>query len=93
MRNRVISLTEAKKQFINRFTMEHIPQWAIDKPTPAHSGGTANWFYAPQYKTDLEWYENTIFPGEENLAKNSAYCESKNPSWPLGQTLLEMFKK
>lgn len=61
----------AKRVFSRRYTCEHIPSWVF---TEAKAGR----YCAPQYRTDQEWFENTTFPlfGD--------YCESSNPSWPLG---------
>lgn len=71
-------LKEAKRQYTNRFTMEHRPTWATQQ---APSG----MFYAPQYKTDEEWFENTIFPPRNPYHKTD--CHSLNASWPMGKWL------
>jgi hypothetical protein len=62
--------------------MEYIPNWAKQ---PAPNGK----FYAPQYKTDKEWFDNTQFPPNNPIArsKRDTDCHSTNPSWPLGQWL------
>lgn len=82
---RVISFEEAKGKYPHRFTMDHVPYWA----TACFDGK----YYAPQYQSDLEWYEKTIFPGERHLEKYSRYCESLNQSWPLGKWLDQPYKK
>lgn len=74
------SLATARQQYPHRYTMEHIPQWAR-KPAPNGR------FYAPQYRTDAEWYANCRFPGEAGIPRNRDYCESGDQSWPLGQWL------
>jgi hypothetical protein len=79
-RNRTISFDQAKRDYPQRFTCEHVPQWA---KKPCEGNGK---FYAPQYKTDAEWYENTFFNGENELANNN-YCHSFGATWPLGQWL------
>lgn len=79
-RIRPITFAQAKAQFVHRYTMEHVPDWA-KRPNQ----GQGLW-YAPQYRTDLEWYENTYFHGENELAKQDS-CYSYNMSWPLGSWL------
>lgn len=77
------SFEEAKRKYLNRFTMEHVPQWAKE---PVNFRGD---YYAPQFKSDKEWYENTKFPGEPGGPnKNSRHCES-TPTWPLGKAFLK----
>lgn len=80
-----MSFEDAKRTFVQRFTMEHVPAWALDK----RIDGT---HYAPQYRSDREWYENTVFPGDTGgrftaPPEGARYCEARNPSWPLGQSL------
>ena len=82
---RVITLATAQAQYPNRYTLEHIPTWA--KRRPCDSGGTSTLYYAPQYRTDTEWYENTVFPGEGGKPKRDDDCFSSNQSWPCGQWL------
>ena len=88
---RKISFEDAKRQYVHRFTMEHVPSQATSK-TPAGD------YYAPQYRTDREWYENTCFPGEDfgdgfKVPANSKQCWSINQTFPLGQFLSEPYKK
>lgn len=78
------SFNTAKAQYQHRFTMEHVPQWAN---TP-HNGK----YYAPQYRTDKEWYEKTLFPGEPGSLFDDA-CYSTGQSWPLGQWLDKPYVK
>ncbi len=82
---RKISFKLACAQYPHRFTMEHIPAWAR-KPFYNASIG-CHVYYAPQYRTDLEWYENTLFQGESCLA-SADHCLSGNASWPLGEGFL-----
>lgn len=71
-----MSFDRACASFVHRYTMEHKPAWA-SKPC---SDGK---FYAPQYATDREWYDNTTFPGEPgHLGDDHAY--STGQTWPLG---------
>jgi hypothetical protein len=77
---RSLTFEQARATYPHRFTCEHVPRWALRQ----RDDGT---FYAPQYRTDSEWYERTTFPGERHLSKRSPYCESSGQSWPLGQSL------
>ena len=55
----------------------------VDAKHPHWHSVLKKWvYYAPQYRTDREWYDNTVFPPESGF-KDS--CESRNPSWPLGE--------
>lgn len=76
---RTISIGEAKRFYPHRFTMEHVPDWSSE---PMGNG----MFYAPQYRSDKEWYDNTKFPGEGMFIRSSN-CISENLSWPLGRML------
>lgn len=89
MADRVITLAHARAQYPNRFTMEHMPSWAR---APLEVNGESGRYYAPQYRSDLEWYANTIFPGEEGLHRNSTHCQSTNQTWPLGQFLEQPYE-
>lgn len=80
MKTRKLTLAQACARYPHRFTMEHCPRWALEARFPGK-------YYAPQYASDQEWYDNTVFPGEPGLHGNSKYCESSNPSWPLGESL------
>jgi len=73
------TLEEAKRMYPHRYTMEHRPYWAL---RPAPNGRR----YAPQYRTDAEWYNNTLFPGESELTDRH-HCYSTGETWPLGQWL------
>lgn len=88
---RTITLQAAKRQYPHRFTMEHVPDWANKRP--CDDGGTVTRYYAPQYCTDLEWYENTVFPGEGGIPKREKYCESRGETWPLGKWLAAPYRK
>lgn len=82
MKNRVISFEQAKARYPHRFTMEHLPQWA---KKPHINNGEFVGFYKPHYRTDAEWYANTIFPGEMDIPKKEKHCYSRNQTWPLGE--------
>ena len=90
---RAISFEEAKRSYIHRYTMEHVPQWVRDRPTPRHSGGTSDQYYAPQFRTDREWYDATTFPGEGELDRRSQHCETSGQTWPLGTWLDAPYQK
>lgn len=79
---RVVGFEEATRIYINRYTMEHVPEWAR---RPRAEG----LYYAPQYATDREWYDNARFPGEEGHLGITNDCTARNPSWPLGEWLGE----
>lgn len=85
----MINFEAAKRAYTNRFTMEHVPTWALKRPCDC--GGTAMWFYAPQYRTDREWFENTVFP--PNQMCHDTDCFSTNPSWPLGKQLSAPYRR
>jgi hypothetical protein len=70
---------QAKRKYVHRYTMEHTPLWAMRQ----RQDGT---FYAPQYRSDQEWYDNTIFPGEETFVPRNGSV-SMGQTWPLGQSL------
>jgi hypothetical protein len=82
---RPVSFAEAKRDYPARYTLEHVPSWARKRPCDA--GGTETRYYAPQFNTDLEWYENTLFPGEGHVSKRSKHCFTSGQTWPLGQWL------
>jgi hypothetical protein len=74
------SFQDACLTYVHRFTMEHVPEWAT-RPRP--SGG----YYAPQYRSDREWYDRTIFPGESGHFTGPDACYSRDETWPLGRVL------
>lgn len=80
-----ISLEEACAQYVHRFTMEHVPEWSQAR----REDGT---YYAPQFASDQEWYNNTMFPPEHPLG-NSHTCYSINQTWPLGHSLERPYTK
>jgi hypothetical protein len=84
MGQRVLSFEGACRQYVHRYTMEHVPAWAA---TPAGNGR----YYAPHYRTDREWYDNTLFPGEFgwHAPGTDTDCFSTKQTWPMGQWLDE----
>lgn len=81
------TLEQAKQQYLQRFTMEHVPAWA-----KVQRKGTGN-YYAPQFSTDQEWYDNTLFYGEAGHIGDSSHCFTSNQTWPLGTSLPIPFRK
>ena len=82
-----MTFEEAKRFYVNRYTMEHVPGW-VDQPRSTPDGIK---YYAPQYRTDREWYDNTLFP--PNNPYHSKDCHSSNQTWPLGKWLGKPFEK
>lgn len=87
--NRPLSFVEACRRYVNRYTMEHKPNWANVPVNP--ETGTRLYYYAPQYRTDREWYESTCYPGEGGISSRSSFCESTKQTWPIGKYLLAPF--
>jgi hypothetical protein len=88
---RILSFEQAKAQYPHRYTMDHIPAWSRDGLW--HPGAGALRFYAPQFRSDREWYDNTLFPGEGHVSRRERYCFTSNQSWPLGQWLPQPFRR
>ena len=80
------SIEQAKAQYVHRFTMEHVPQWA---KRPMNDGR----YYAPQFRTDAEWYANTRFPGEPGHLGGKNECTTLNQTFPLGQWLTKAYER
>jgi hypothetical protein len=79
MAERVISFEEACRRYVHRYTMEYVPAWATRECGVVYA--------APQYRTDREWYDNTLFPGEGDVPRRSRFSRSIRQTWPLGKTL------
>lgn len=77
---------QACAQYVNRFTMEHVPSWTGTR-------ALHNQHYAPAYRSDREWYDNTYFPGEAGHIGVASDCYSRNQTWPLGQWLVAPYRK
>lgn len=77
---------EACASYVHRFTMEHVPAWAHER----REDGT---YYAPQYRSDAEWYANTTFPGEPGHLGGRRHCFTSGETWPLGQSLPAPFTR
>lgn len=83
---------EAKRKYVHRFTMEHVPAWALKDPGNPRADGKPC-FYAPQYRTDREWYDNTTFPGEAGHDGDECHCYASGQTWPLGKWLDRPYRK
>ena len=83
MPKRKLSFEQACARYVHRYTMEHVPQWAKDD---ACERGELPGYYAPQFRSDCEWYEHTKFAGESALA-DSKHCYTSGQTWPLGHWL------
>lgn len=70
---------EARSRYVNRYTMEHVPGWALKPSRPGR-------WYAPHFRTDREWYAATTFPGEPGYT-GRRFCHTENETWPLGTWL------
>lgn len=68
--------------FVHRFTMEHVPRWALQE----RADGT---FYAPQFASDAEWLSNTVVRTRKDGELDGRYsdCETRGETWPLGKSL------
>lgn len=75
---------DACDKYLHRFTMQHVPRWAL---VPSHAIGKVNRYYAPQFRSDREWYEHTKFHGEEGHYGKRDECVTTGQTWPLGQWL------
>jgi hypothetical protein len=84
MSDRPISFEDAKRLFVHRYTVEHIPDWAKE---PYQHSELGEVYYAPQYATDREWYDRTEFYGEGVMATED-HCYSGGETWPLGKGFL-----
>lgn len=82
MPKRTVTFTQAKARFVHRFTMDHVPAWAAK---PNERGD----HYAPQFRSDREWYDNTKFAGEPGFPFGSreTCCFTSGQTWPLGKWL------
>lgn len=84
---RTLSFDEARARFTNRYTADHVPAWARNM-NPGNGK-----FYAPQFASDREWYENTRFYGEPDHIGRRDECYSVGATWPHGQWLAQPFVK
>jgi hypothetical protein len=83
------TLNHARKRFVHRFTCEHKPVWATGETGKRRLRNGSVAYHAPQYRTDAEWYEATLFPGEPGILHGwpAGMPYSRNRTWPLGRML------
>jgi hypothetical protein len=81
---RAVSFEQACSRYVHRYTVEHIPAWSRE---PCNGK-----YYAPQFRSDREWYENTKFYGENEVATKK-HCYTSGQTWPLGQWLDQPFSR
>lgn len=92
MPSRPLTLAQAQERYPHRFTQDHFPAWAAH-PLRRDRLGEAEDYPAPQYASDAEWYERTIFPGEGGLPRNAhGMCVSNRPTFPLGERLPHAYR-
>lgn len=87
---RPLTFERAKALYVHRYTMEHVPAWALVPVVDPTSLGKR--YYAPQFRSDMEWYENTLFKGESELADNR-HCHTSGQTWPLGHWLRAPYQR
>lgn len=77
-------------QYVHRYTLEHVPSWA--RAAMSNTGESLQ-YYAPQYRSDREWYEHTLFPGESGypFGTRQTSCYTTGQTWPLGKTLAALY--
>lgn len=75
-----MTFDEAKSRYVHRYTMEHVPEWA-------KSAAPNGKFYAPQFRTDREWFDATLFPPDNPLGPRVKDCYTTGQTFPLGQWL------
>lgn len=87
---RPLTFTQAQQRYPQRYTLDHMPQWAV---YPLRRGPTGDpvCYPAPQYASDEEWFTLTTFPGEGGLSPASSWCISTRQTWPLGRELTEPY--
>lgn len=86
---RKLSFEKACAQYVHRFTMDHVPAWALTPvayTTASDAPDDGPRYHGPQFASDREWYENTKFRGEDEIA-TSKYCHTTGQTWPLGHWL------
>lgn len=83
---------EALARFVHRFTMESVPQWSRRAFSQPIVGPPL--YYSPQYRSDAEWLERTVFAITDkrgDLSKGGQFCYSRDHTWPLGKFLGELY--
>ena len=60
--------------------MDHVPAWA-------RKICINGFFYAPQFRSDAEWFANTKFKGDAGWHGVGSDCQTSGETWPLGEWL------
>lgn len=82
---RPLSIDEARRRFVKRFTLNHIPHWAKHKlPNGKYPG--------PRYESDQHWYATSEFIGFGATGVRKYIREGK-PTYPVGRFLDAPFTK
>lgn len=90
---RELSFEAACAKYVHRYTMDHVPAWAMERPDAQRNDDPIRpGYYAPQFASDREWYEHTLFHGEHELATRT-YCYTSGQTWPLGHWLDKPYRK
>lgn len=76
-----MSFEEACRRYVHRYTVDHFPQWAKKPVVPEGMGRIR--FYAPQWRSDREWYEYHLFPPHNPFSKTSCHA-TRVPTFPMG---------
>lgn len=89
-----LSFEDACRKYVHRYTMEHVPAWSQRRPVDDNCTDNSEdsfKYYAPHFRTDKEWYEHTLFPGDDGYPfpprtrRFGAYTVGQ--TWPLGLRL------
>lgn len=83
---------QATARYVHRFTMDHVPAWS--QRAPEERGAMlVRGYCAPQFRSDREWYEHTLFKGDDGYIGIGNDCYTSGQTWPLGNWLLAPFKR
>jgi hypothetical protein len=77
----------ALAQYVHRYTLEHKPAWT-NKPREVtdDQGRVTQAAYAPQFASDVDWLEHTLFNVKKDGTLANASCWS-SPTWPLKESI------
>jgi hypothetical protein len=64
MTRRRPTFAQAKARYVHPFTVQHVPYWATGETGKRRLQDGRIAYHAPQYASDHEWYDRTIFFGE-----------------------------
>lgn len=88
------SFEQACREYVHRYTVDHVPAWALVEPDSGVERGdpVRPGYYAPHFASDREWYDHTRFHGEEGHIGNRRYCFTTGATWPLGKWLQKPYR-